>query len=505
MYNHQRNNQNSRIKVYTSQDTFDRDCPISLEQKDFPIMNSVRQILLRENENGAGTRQFTDPKPKSNKTTESRESTQIIRERLRDKIDTLRERISSNHKNNTKRSIQERLHAPLQSLPPRSDSKNANIETMRVHSRDGSKSIEGSGLELDHYVSGQSSLKDLQEENKNYGNTYHQLNKNDTLYSASKQWESIKSFNTYQSKSKGLTESVRDQEINIMNKLSVTEENSYNNTRKNKNEYFTIEKWENAKEQIDPNSSQYHDSERNSATAYYIENSGIRPVYYQRSINSKKNIVKKPKSRNSRKHSSAQKSSLKRTTFNNSTKNYTMYKKSSAKKSKSSHKIKPYKKQYINNTITKSLKRPPRVTNLNNTENIKIVDTDSFLPTQQISENSSGIGSNLGIYDKELYQHETLSSRLENQPNENSFVNESLSRQSISPKRNKSWYKKRKLSKLSKPVTKTHFYRSSMKKSISKFSKLPPKYAKTVINSSEKKNVCTNSRKNKGNYHIKNE
>ena len=187
MYNHQRNNQNSRIKVFTSQHTFDRDYPTSLEQKDFPIMNSVRQILLRENENGAGTRPFPDPKPKSNKTTESRESTQIIRERLKDKIDTLRERISSSHKNNTKRSIQERLHVPLQSLPPRSDSKNANIETMRVHSRDGSKSIEGSGLELDHYVSGQSSLKDLQEENKNYGNTYHQLSKNDTLYSASKQ------------------------------------------------------------------------------------------------------------------------------------------------------------------------------------------------------------------------------------------------------------------------------------------------------------------------------
>lgn len=168
-----------------------------------------------------------------------------------------------------------------------------------------------------------------------------------------------------------------------------------------------------------------------------------------------------------------------------------MYKQSSVKKSKSTNKIKPYKKHSFK-VVNKSQKRPPKEYKLNNTENIKIIDRESLLETQIISDNSSGIGSNLGAYENDLYQHETLSSRNNYNPNDGSFMNGLLKRESISPKRIKSCYKKKKNSKLSKPMMKPYDYRSSFKtKNQRKYSKLPPKYAKTMTNSSEKRKLSS--------------
>jgi hypothetical protein len=86
---------NPRIKVFPQQSTYDEHLQENFETNDYPIMNSVRQILLRENDSGAYPKLLKGLRSNSIKTTESRESTQIIRDRLKYKIDTLRERISS--------------------------------------------------------------------------------------------------------------------------------------------------------------------------------------------------------------------------------------------------------------------------------------------------------------------------------------------------------------------------------------------------------------------------
>lgn len=141
-------NDKSRIKIFSSQNTFEGNFENSLDKRDFPIMNSVRQILTKDHENS-----YKQPfdRPGSIRTTESRDSTKVIRERLKNKIDTLRDRISNSHKD-TVRSIQEKLNVPLNKISLTYDNNNAGIDTVRIHSRDGSKSIEGSGLELDDYV-----------------------------------------------------------------------------------------------------------------------------------------------------------------------------------------------------------------------------------------------------------------------------------------------------------------------------------------------------------------
>ena len=112
----------------------------------------------------------------------------------------------------------------------------------------------------------------------------------------------------------------------------------------------------------------------------------------------------------------------------------------SASKKRSNHKIKPYHKSWKKN-ITKSQKRPPRPSKFSHTDKFKMTQKSSLLPSQKISENSSLNGSNLGTYDKDLYQHETLSSRDAPAETSTSFITPQLHQPSISPKRSKVFYK----------------------------------------------------------------
>ena len=112
-------------------------------------MNTVRQILQKDeakSNNEEGSSNF-----QNSYITESKESTTAIRERLKNKINSLREKISSSQ-NNTIRSVQENLRVPINRLNQNYNTNKQPIETVRVHSRDGSKSIEGSGLEIDEFV-----------------------------------------------------------------------------------------------------------------------------------------------------------------------------------------------------------------------------------------------------------------------------------------------------------------------------------------------------------------
>lgn len=143
-------NAKSRGKIYALPNTYEGARESSFESKDFPIMNSVRQILSKEQEQEQSYLHRLNI-PSSLKTNESMDSTKLIRERLKNKIDVLRDRISSSHKD-TVSSIQDRLSVPIDNMQLNNDQHNVCIDTMRIHSRDGSKSIKGSGLELDDYV-----------------------------------------------------------------------------------------------------------------------------------------------------------------------------------------------------------------------------------------------------------------------------------------------------------------------------------------------------------------
>jgi hypothetical protein len=124
-------------------------------------------------------------------TVESKDSTKVIRERLRGKIDNLRDRISSSHKE-TMRSIPENFQIPINKISQCSDANQA-IDTVRVHSRDGSKSIDGSGLELDDYID---TFDHVAQRRSNADNKDNR----DIIIGLNHRNESVRSANTYQSK-----------------------------------------------------------------------------------------------------------------------------------------------------------------------------------------------------------------------------------------------------------------------------------------------------------------
>ena len=228
----------SRIKIFTGPNTFEGSREVELDQKEFPIMNTVRQILQKDEAKSSheeGSSNF-----QNSYVTESKESTTAIRERLKNKINSLREKISSSQ-NNTIRSVQENLRVPINRLNQNYNTNKQPIETVRVHSRDGSKSIEGSGLEIDEFVN---SWDDRIHGKNVYLDKYANFSsKHDTFNTVSYQGESVRSANTFQSKKK--------YENEFKNKSNFQEYNpenqSFSNT-KTLEHYFTIEDLKNSRE-----------------------------------------------------------------------------------------------------------------------------------------------------------------------------------------------------------------------------------------------------------------
>ena len=186
----------SRIKIFTGPNTFEGSREIELDQKEYPIMNTVRQILHRDesksNHDEISSNYYS-------KKMDSKESTTAIRERLKNKINNLREKINTSQ-NNTIRSVQENLKVPVDKMNQNYDAIRQPVETMRIHSRDGSKSIEGSGLELDEFVNSWDDK--VQFKNGCLDKIVNISSKHDTFNTVSYQGESVRSANTFQSKNK---------------------------------------------------------------------------------------------------------------------------------------------------------------------------------------------------------------------------------------------------------------------------------------------------------------
>lgn len=189
---------NSQNQELSGPSTFEGNREGGLEQKNFPIMNSVRQFLQKNSDRSVHLQSHLLDPQSSVKTVESKDSTKVIRERLKNKIDNLRERISNSHKE-TLRSIPENFNVPLNRISQCSDRNQNAIDTMRVHSRDGSKSIEGSGLELDEYVE-QYEDPQTQIRVNQFDKIGNFSSKYDTFNSISHHNESIHSANTFQSR-----------------------------------------------------------------------------------------------------------------------------------------------------------------------------------------------------------------------------------------------------------------------------------------------------------------
>lgn len=213
--NHLNLSQKSRIRIISGPNTFEGNREEMLDQQEFPIMNSVRQVIQAHSNTrdyGQNGRQPATKKSKSRSRSRSRESskggkskkssknesTQVIRDRLKCKIETLRSKLSSSH-HDTIRSTQDKLNVQLARIPQHNkDKMSQNIETMRIHSRDGSKSIEGSGLELDDYVS----LEDHKQDKYSYvEKADHLSSKYETYNTIDHQFESHPSHNSLNSKS----------------------------------------------------------------------------------------------------------------------------------------------------------------------------------------------------------------------------------------------------------------------------------------------------------------
>ena len=231
----------SRVRmVLSGPNTYEGNTETKLDQNEFPIMNSVRQVIqgYKGNKPDQAKNYYDD---RYINAYQSKESTQVIRERLKNKIESLREKLSSSH-NDTIRSTQERFNIPVGKFIMHPERSSMNIDTMRVHSRDGSKSIEGSGLELDEYVS----LEDPHLEQK-----YSYVDKGvpisskyETFNTGSHHEESMKSGNTYSSMRRE-AERIKDNRSNHNSiDVVVQDKKKHYNTKmstKKLDEFFTIE------------------------------------------------------------------------------------------------------------------------------------------------------------------------------------------------------------------------------------------------------------------------
>ena len=231
----------SRIKIFTGPNTFEGSREVELDQKEYPIMNTVRQILKREE--GKSNYDETSSNHYSRKT-ESKESTTAIRERLKNKINNLRDKINTSQ-NNTIRSDQDNFRVPMNKISQKSDTNKHPVETMRVHSRDGSKSIEGSWLELDEFVNSWDDR--IKDKNGYLDRIVNISSKKDTFNTVSYQGESGRSANTFHSKKRSDNKGRPIDNLNESNH----EIQSYTNT-KTLEHYFTIEDLKNSREGDNP-------------------------------------------------------------------------------------------------------------------------------------------------------------------------------------------------------------------------------------------------------------
>jgi hypothetical protein len=405
---------------------------------------------------------------------------------LKNKIDNLRDRISNSHKD-TIRGIQEKLNVPLNKISHTYDDNNNGIETVRIHSRDGSKSIEGSGLELDDYIN-INSWEDRKHHRSNHVEV-PQSSKFGSCNTISYHGESIRSTNTLQSKSKDQAIYMKEQDIR--NRINVTAEHSYNSTmneKKNANQYFTIEDVENPKEQINPNFR----SERNkyhSNKAQYVENFNETPFNHNKSVKSNKSSSKARGSRDSSWNHSYKRSVNKSKNEKDYSVNSSFNNRNLSRKSRSNHKIKPYSKPWRSGMV-KSQKRSQRSDQLNNTNNIKIEEPE-LMVLRNDSDKSLYSGSDIGEYNEALYSRDNHSARQVNNTAITSLLQNHFNKPNISPKRNKSFYKKKTYTKASKPPLKPYWHRSLDKRNNGAKSSHLHASAKvnTVTNSTEKQRI----------------
>lgn len=414
----------SRIKIFTGPNTFEGSREIQLDQKEFPIMNTVRQILQKDetkSNNGEGTSNLRD-----SYVTESKESTVAIRERLKNKINSLREKISSSQ-NNTIRSIQDNLRVPIGKLGQNFNSNNQPIETVRIHSREASKSIDGSAVEIDEFTN---SCDDRTRGMNGYLDEKYAIfsSKNDTFNTVSYQGESVRSGNTFQSKLKN--------ENDIRNKSNPHEYNpeiqSFSNT-KTLEHYFTIEDLKNSREGDNPNNLKVQ--QRNYIESKDRKRNKSKEIVNIASFNSTTQLQNSRKpykyqsSSASNKMQSSQKNKLNSnysvsSSFNN--RSYVKKNKSSNKKSVRSQKGK----------ITYSQKRSAKNEKLINCP-IKLND-NSYVHTspKEVSTSDAEEGTNYGPTPNRLEESRSYKKPLY------SMLSHIRKRPSVSPKRTKSYYNK---------------------------------------------------------------
>jgi len=445
----------------------------NLGNKSFPIMNSVRQVLQKGSDRSVHLQTKLLDHQSSMQTVESKDSTKVIRERLRGKIDNLRDRISSSHKE-TMRSIPENFQIPINKISQCSDANQA-IDTVRVHSRDGSKSIDGSGLELDDYID---TFDHVAQRRSNADNKDNR----DIIIGLNHRNESVRSANTYQSKWREFVESFKDPEVDARSRINITAGNSYNNTfhnTKNLGNHFTIEEVSNAENKSPTIPSRNHEwlsfqnSNTQNMTSKTMKNNQVD------SCKRKKQSKQSNKSHSilhSRKRS---KNDISRGTNNSFSTHH-------AKKSRSSSKIKPYKKPWRSG-MSWSQKRKLKRSNLNHTGTIHIEDRSSMVPQQELSISSDNSGSNLGTY-CHMYNHTDFSHIEPKAQALSSMTSKFIKKADISPKRTKSYYKKKRKNSLVKPPIRPYNKSLEKKYKQSKAHPLPPKYkSSTTMNSAEKK------------------
>jgi tetratricopeptide (TPR) repeat protein len=441
---------NSQQQDFSGPSTFEGNREGYLEQKNYPIMNSVRQFLQKNSDRSVHLQNHLLDPQSSVKTVESKDSTKVIRERLKNKIDNLRERISNSHKE-TLRSIPENLNFPLNRISQWSERQQQPIDTMRVHSRDGSKSIEGSGLELDEYVE---QYDDPQTQIK--VNQFKRMEKfsgkYDTFNSINHHNESMHSANTFQSKWKDYTESMKNQNISHQNRKNICSRSRQNNTFQNQNQidnYFTLEDVQNPKD----TSSRNHIS----IDVQPVQRRSKKPLRHSRTHNYTSTLNKAKKKQRTDEKSSFLNSKKKEWRSTNSSFTRAV--------SRSGNKIQPYRK---------SSKKRSKKKKMNNTGNVMITGEESEFESQINS--SRQIDSRIERVDTEAHQQPL-----------HSLINEHLSKVDISPKRHKSYYKKKRKNSLIKPSIKPYNHSSEKINKSLRPHQLPPRYkSSTVIHSSEK-------------------
>lgn len=493
------NEPKSRIKIFSQPNTFG-DRSTSLEKKEFPIMNSVRQIL--QSKRTKETPYAFEP-PSSLKTVESKDSTKTIRDRLKNKIDALREKISNSHKD-TMRSIQDKLSVPINRIADHND-KEQHIDTTRVYSRDGSKFIEGSGLELDDYVASCDDINSIRKTN-HFDRLGHQSSKYETFNSMSNHQESVRSANTFQSRGRENGILLTGKDRNNSNRLNVTAENSKNHTFNNTkamDNYFTIEDVENPRECLMPAYHQSYDSFTNEAVTLG-RNSASKPLNQIRSFNSTNNVFKFKKTlrSNSKKPTSSSKGSR--------VADSSIITKSHSKRSRSSNKIKPYPKPW-RKCMVRSQKRLPRSNKLNKTENLRIKENNSFYAQNDCSqdeesnsqEESSGSlyqtqdprnekYNDVGMVRAEYVNIATIPrSKTRSTSKENSSIlfNNVIKKVDISPNRSKRAYKKSRKPSINKPPILPYYRTQEKQRKAQKTNQLPPKYKRPSVARSNEKNL----------------